>query len=51
VETEIESPCIGVCELKDNVCIGCNRTVEEICKWQDMSTEDKIKVTEKNKIK
>lgn len=27
------SPCVGVCELKDNVCIGCNRTIEEITNW------------------
>jgi len=26
----LETPCIGVCKLKDNVCIGCNRTIEEI---------------------
>ena len=25
------SPCVGVCKLNDkNVCIGCNRTIEEI---------------------
>jgi predicted Fe-S protein YdhL (DUF1289 family) len=26
-----DSPCVGVCTLnEDNVCIGCNRTIEEI---------------------
>ena len=24
------TPCIGVCTLEDDVCIGCNRTIEEI---------------------
>jgi len=24
------SPCIGICKLKDDICIGCNRTIEEI---------------------
>ena len=24
------TPCIGVCTLEDNVCIGCNRTIDEI---------------------
>jgi len=26
----LETPCIGVCKLKDNICIGCKRTIEEI---------------------
>jgi len=38
---KIESPCIGVCELKDNVCIGCNRTIEEITNWVPISQEEK----------
>jgi predicted Fe-S protein YdhL (DUF1289 family) len=24
------TPCIGICTLKDNICIGCKRTIEEI---------------------
>lgn len=27
--------CIGVCELKDSVCIGCHRHIEEIKKQHD----------------
>tara|TARA_R100000908_G_C3747416_1_gene142482 strand:- start:910 stop:1053 length:144 start_codon:yes stop_codon:yes gene_type:complete len=38
---KIESPCVGVCELKDNVCIGCNRTIEEITNWVPISQEKK----------
>tara|TARA_R100000900_G_scaffold28935_1_gene22795 strand:- start:832 stop:975 length:144 start_codon:yes stop_codon:yes gene_type:complete len=38
---KIESPCVGVCELKDNVCIGCNRTIEEITNWVPISQEEK----------
>ena len=40
----VESPCIGLCELKDNICIGCNRTVEQITNWETMSDEQKEKV-------
>ena len=40
----IESPCIGLCELKDNICIGCNRTVEQITNWETISQEEKEKV-------
>lgn len=25
-----ESPCVGICILENDVCIGCGRTVEEI---------------------
>ena len=42
--TAVESPCIGVCELKDNICIGCNRTVEQITNWETMTDEQKEKV-------
>ncbi len=24
------TPCVGICKLKDNICIGCKRTIEEI---------------------
>ncbi len=37
--TTVESPCIGICELKDNICIGCNRTVEQITNWETMRQE------------
>ena len=26
----IRSPCINTCKVKDGICIGCNRTLEEI---------------------
>ena len=42
--TLVESPCIGICELKDNICIGCNRTVEQITNWETMTDEQKEKV-------
>lgn len=29
----IESPCIGVCTVVDNKCIGCTRTSDEISSW------------------
>ena len=32
-EIENDSPCIGTCKLnEDNVCIGCNRHIDEIIK-------------------
>lgn len=31
------SPCIGVCQLKNNACLGCQRTLEDIAQWKDMT--------------
>ena len=32
-EIENDSPCIGTCKLnEDNICIGCNRHIDEIIK-------------------
>ncbi len=25
-----ESPCVGICIMENDVCIGCGRTIEEI---------------------
>jgi predicted Fe-S protein YdhL (DUF1289 family) len=38
------SPCIGVCKLKDNVCIGCKRTIEEIKEAYDKLVNKLTKV-------
>tara|TARA_Y100000992_G_scaffold164925_1_gene110733 strand:+ start:2130 stop:2264 length:135 start_codon:yes stop_codon:yes gene_type:complete len=30
MDRETLMPCIGVCKLEDDICIGCKRTIEEI---------------------
>ena len=30
MDGKILTPCIGVCKLVDNICIGCKRTIKEI---------------------
>lgn len=36
-QTEIQSPCIGVCTMSEaGLCLGCYRTIEEIREWWDM---------------
>jgi len=37
----VKSPCISICTLKDKVCIGCNRSVEEITVWSDLTDQEK----------
>lgn len=33
----VTSPCTGTCELSEGVCIDCNRTVEDIMRWSEMT--------------
>ncbi|SMP15513.1 DUF1289 domain-containing protein [Halobellus salinus] len=35
------SPCAGTCELRDGVCTDCNRTLEDIVRWSDMTEEQR----------
>ena len=36
-----QSPCIGVCLLEDDTCVGCSRTIFEIQRWGSYSAEEK----------
>ena len=38
---ELASPCVDICKVVDNVCIGCGRTLEEIAYWTRMSEEER----------
>ena len=38
---KVESPCVNICTVKDNICIGCGRTLEEIAYWTRMSEEER----------
>lgn len=41
-ELDDESPCISYCVLdEDGMCIGCHRTIDEIERWQSMSSTEK----------
>lgn len=37
----IKSPCIRVCRLDNDVCIGCKRTLLEIKEWSKMTNQDR----------
>ncbi|XKH61794.1 DUF1289 domain-containing protein [Halomonas sediminis] len=37
----IDSPCISVCKLSKELCIGCGRTLEEIRLWKTMQYPEK----------
>lgn len=39
------SPCRKVCKLsKDNICIGCYRTLDEIANWNSMTLREQLKI-------
>ena len=40
----VESPCINVCKIENDVCIGCGRTLEEIAHWSEMTDTEKEQV-------
>jgi predicted Fe-S protein YdhL (DUF1289 family) len=45
--TAINSPCINVCRMQDNLCLGCYRTLDEIATWSQMSDAEKKQVLSK----
>lgn len=42
-DTSVESPCIAVCQLDSatDLCIGCQRHVDEIRDWPIMTADEK----------
>jgi uncharacterized protein len=44
-ERPVRSPCVNICALdEDDICTGCQRTVEEITRWSQMDNEERRKV-------
>ena len=42
----IKSPCIFYCVVKNEVCHGCGRSLEEIEEWMLLNDEERLKVIE-----
>ncbi|MDX1728162.1 MAG: DUF1289 domain-containing protein [Pseudoalteromonas tetraodonis] len=39
------TPCVGQCRLDENdICIGCYRSVSEICSWRNKSKDEQIEI-------
>ncbi|MGS3139262.1 DUF1289 domain-containing protein [Aeromonas sanarellii] len=36
------SPCIGQCQARDGLCLGCGRTLTEIGQWSAMDNEAQL---------
>lgn len=44
VSKEVQSPCVSLCKLKNDICTGCGRSTDEIRGWKGMKNKEK-KVT------
>jgi len=44
-----DSPCIGICSTSfgDEVCVGCGRRFDEVCRWNMMSDDEKRKINQR----
>jgi predicted Fe-S protein YdhL (DUF1289 family) len=40
----MKSPCTKVCTLRDGVCIGCGRNLNEIANWSKYTTEERSNI-------
>ncbi|AXA23689.1 DUF1289 domain-containing protein [Pseudomonas putida] len=41
-ERRVASPCVNVCALDEqDICIGCQRTVQEITRWARMDNDER----------
>ena len=48
VADKVRSPCVSVCALDENdICIGCQRTGDEITDWGRLTNEERLQVLEK----
>ena len=45
-----DSPCTGVCRLKDNICTACHRTYQDISEWFSMTKTQRLNRMEQIKI-
>ena len=46
----IKSPCVGVCTLENDICIGCHRTSEQITNWLSYTDKEREYImTKENK--
>lgn len=42
----MKSPCVKICKLQNDMCIGCFRTIDEIKNWRSMTNNEKQEVLE-----
>jgi len=44
-EQPVASPCVSICALgEDDICTGCQRSIDEIRRWRGMSNAERREV-------
>lgn len=43
---EVQSPCVKLCSIhpQERICVGCNRSIEEISTWSRMSDAERADI-------
>lgn len=41
---KVSTPCVKICKMQDEVCIGCGRTLEQISNWSSYSEEERAEI-------
>ena len=44
IDTSVPSPCVQICRLNGDTCIGCGRTTSDIRNWIIMTADEKSTV-------
>jgi predicted Fe-S protein YdhL (DUF1289 family) len=48
----VESPCVRNCCLdNESICMGCHRTMAEICGWHDASDAERLEILERCRVR
>ena len=48
----VPSPCVRNCCLDhDNVCMGCYRTLTEICAWHEAPDDEKVEILLRGRVR
>ena len=45
--SKVVSPCINICTLQDEFCIGCGRSTQEIAEWSKATMKRKREILER----
>lgn len=40
----VKSPCVGICQMKNDVCLGCGRSREQISYWRNYTEQEKLNI-------
>lgn len=38
---KVDNPCVDLCKLKDDICVGCGRSRDEINRWKKLKNKER----------